>query len=263
MKLLNENNKLGITNGRITGWNCSYYNYYNDILNNVCNYCNETRPDWLLQTSIIVRLERKGITDGEPMSNDEKEWFIKLFSQTRTLIKDMDSVSLRETKAELIQIIREAKVKVSAIEEKENEDNRKLTAEQRKWKGSDKSVNPNISDAFGAVKERKARQSKLDKLAGNLANLGLELDDINELTANVERKRTGNSVISTNKFDFKKDKSLANIKTSALCLSERHHECVGSFNDGVSKVCDCNCHKLVVTEQAVEVPKKSFNFTKT
>jgi hypothetical protein len=240
-----------------TGWNCSIYNIYNDILTSHCKYCKYCkRPDELSLAAINIALNRQGIytearMDGiKPMADDGKDLFIKIFAQEKTLVKDMDSVTLRNRKLEIRQIITEAKVRSAAIDDEERERAAKLSQEQRSWLVTDKSTDPNVTDAIDAVNKRKQRQSKADKLAASLSNLFGDDSTVSELMAKVERKQTGAAVTSSASFGSLIDKRPV-VKEEPKSVNTQESLLAETATNLVKKISDVNLSTDDIVKTAV------------
>lgn len=227
-------------------WICDIHNMYNDIISLHCAYCKYCkRPDVLNLLATQTIIQRRGlyhpdiipsldeILKGELMPSDDKELFIKLFAQEKTFVKDMNFASLRQRRDELRQIILEAKIRSAAVDDEERNLKSKMTAEQREWLVSNNKTDPSVSDAIEIVKERKKRISKSEKLAASLSEL-FGNDAAEDLVRNVQKKRLDDITV----ISVPKDKTVK----SALCSADRHDECIGRFNDGVSRACECSCH---------------------
>lgn len=229
VKLEYNENKL------LSGYSCNICNSYNDILTSRCWNCQSYRPNSLEILAARVSIQRTG--EFIAMAESKTiELHTKFFMEERILIKDMDSVQIRERRAKFELIALEARSRITAEDAEERERNSKLTKEQRDWLISNPGIDPNVSDRL--IKEKKQRQSKADKLLESMKKLGIANAD--ELMKEVHRKATDKQVNSISFTPTEKP-----VTTSALCDCNRHSECAGRFmSENVSHACECACHKL-------------------
>lgn len=254
--------RLAIENGKVTGYYCSTHNTYNDILNIDCKYCKScnglNENSQLLEYSYFVRLLRTG--EFVDMTSSEMiELHSRFFNQERLLIRDMDDASMNQRREELRKIAYEAKARLNAIDQEDRERNAKRSAKQKEWLMNSSPGDPNISDAINIVKERKARQSKGDKMLATLTALGVANAD--SIVAAAIAKASGQAITTAPTTERAPIKPREKEQTaSAFCLDNQHHNCTGSFilgGETHAKACDCKCHK-----PKVKVDLSSLKFTK-
>jgi len=139
-------------------------------------------PDFLM--SIVA-------VNGVNSMTPQEELFSKFYNQEKILIKDMDTVQLREHREQLSTIAFEAKARLVASDDESRE--RKAKNGNKDWTLSPTEADVNVTDAINAVKIRSARMSKMDKLKQQLLTAGIEEALANEMVANLERKATDQS----------------------------------------------------------------------
>jgi len=163
-------------------WKCSRCQLVNAGLNTTCaDYkCREPRP------SIVADDELTRLVREKNMSETNAELHAKFFNHEAILVKDMDINQLRKHRDELAMIAFEARARLTAIDGEERVRNAKLSVEQRSWLVSSDIPDPNVTDAIEAVKKRKERMSKADKLKETMLSIGMDIDDVNELMARVK-----------------------------------------------------------------------------
>lgn len=176
-------------------WTCSRCKTNNSPWNKQCaniDNCSEVRVDWfscLSSTGMIYSAyDENRNTD---MDDNKIELHAKFFNSEMIFVADMSDDALTERRNELSNIIFEARARYNAADE---------TTRTRRAKHSDKSwlvtpeLSSTVSDAIATPKERKARQSKADKLLETMKSLGVENAD--ELIKNVEKANSGGSITS-------------------------------------------------------------------
>lgn len=237
--------------GKLIGYNCDNCNGYNDITSNPCIYCNLYNAS-IEQSSGIIRLTRSG--EFHYMTNEDRiELHAKFFAEERLAIRDLTDEQMNERREEFRKIAFEAKARLTAHDSEERERNATKSKEQKAWLVSS-DTDPNITEALLAVKQRKERQSKADRMKSQLEFLGISGAD--KLVAQIASKQTGRAITSAptsaNPSKMREKEQTA----SAFCLNNGHHQCDGKFRIGdVSKICDCQCHKPKVK---VDLSKISF-----
>ncbi len=181
---------------RFEGWICKNCRLYNDILTDYCISCNGYKPEHITSTVQAVIEIRRDIFDkrgvlGVSNMNEAEELFSKFYNHEKILVKDMDSVQLREHRDELSKIAFEAKARLVALDDEGRERNAKNG--KKDWSLSPTGLgatNQNESDAINAPKLRKARMSALDKQRAALVNLGMDESIINEMMSKLEKNAT-------------------------------------------------------------------------
>lgn len=102
----------------------------------------------------------------------QEELFSKLFNHEKSLVKDMDDVTLRSHREELSRIAFEARARLSAADDEEK------TRKPKAIKGFSRSVKTDdvTSDAINHIVERTKEQKKADKFLEGMAKLGISND---------------------------------------------------------------------------------------
>lgn len=118
----------------------------------------------------------------------QEELYAKFYNKGKLLVKDMDVTQLREHRDELSQIAFEAKATLAAADDELRE--RKAKGTNKEWTVTPTGPDQVTSDAINAVKVRKERMSKMDKLQSQLRTAGIDEDTIKEMVSNLERKAT-------------------------------------------------------------------------
>ncbi len=175
------------------------------------------------------------------------------FNHAKVFIADMDTATRRQFRDWLSVVAHWGKSGLLAVEETE----RSLKAEQKEWLVTSQNPDQSVTDAIAAVKVRKERMSKADKVLANLGALGVSKEFSDQIAASMTKipERDFNKGISFN--SPKQTKPL----TSELCRIEQHSNCPGRFTaDGVSNECKCNCHLSKPEEtETSDSPKPFFN----
>lgn len=133
-------------------------------------------PDWITAALAAKELH---------MTPNE-ELFAKFYNHEKILVKDMDLVLLREHRDELQHIAFEAKARLIAADDETRERKAKSTT-AKEWTVTDNVV---VSDAINAVKTRKERMTKMDKLRSQLLSAGIDEATVKEMIAGMEKRAT-------------------------------------------------------------------------
>jgi len=120
---------------------------------------------------------------------DREDKFAKFFQHELSLIADMPIGKLNEHRAELEEILFEAKARLTAIDEKHRTEKAKLSTSQRDWLTT-RDNSEVTKDAINVVQMRKSRMSKADKLREQLKAAGFEEEDIKTTISAVENRVT-------------------------------------------------------------------------
>jgi len=118
----------------------------------------------------------------------QEELYAKFYNKGKILVKDMDTTQLREHRDELSQIAFEAKATLAAADDELRE--RKAKVVNKEWTVTPTGPDQVTSDAINAVKIRKERMTKMDRLQTQLRSAGIDEDIIKEMVSNLERKAT-------------------------------------------------------------------------
>lgn len=187
------------------GWKCESCKFYNDLLTSYCRICNLYKPFWITD-EYQARIEiRRGIfigriesyeyetidTNGASVMTPQEELFAKFFSQEKVLVKDMDTVALREHRDELAQIAFEAKARLVATDDEVKERSSKSKSKEWILPVDESQVN---NDAINVVKTRASRMNKIERLRKQLEDANLDDATIKEMMKNIERKATEKDV---------------------------------------------------------------------
>lgn len=237
--------KPAFTKGRITGWYCNIYNTYNDILDLSCIYCKScTIPIQLIELSYRTRHIRTGEFI-DMKTEDLIELHTRFYNAEKVIIADLDDAAMHLRLEELNKIIYEAKARKDAINEEDRQRAGKRSRSEREWLLNSGSNDPSVTDAIAAVKVRKERMSKADKLSAMLTSLGVANSDA--LVTAAIRNQTGSAITSVPTSDKAPVKTReAEQTSSAFCLNNQHHNCTGSYiigGENHSNKCECKCHK--------------------
>lgn len=128
---------------------------------------------------------------GLNLMTPQEELFAKFYNQEKILVKDMDTLALREHREQLSQIAFEAKARLVATDDEGRERTAKVKSKEWLVTADNTQVS---SDAVNAVKQRASRMSKMDKLRMQLLAAGIEEATVKEMVANLERKATEKDV---------------------------------------------------------------------
>lgn len=178
----------------LNNWNCTKCKQYNDILNLACWNCKQDKPEWVT-TFYQIRVEfQRGIFYGRGFGDimtDQEKLFRDFYNREKIFVKDMDIVQLREHREKLSKIAFEAKARLRAVDDENQE--RGSKTKNKEWLTT-VDTNQNVSDAINVVKTRQARLSQMDKLKKQLEAAGIDDDTIKEMIRNMERKATESGV---------------------------------------------------------------------
>lgn len=123
---------------------------------------------------------------------EQEELYAKFYNMGKVLVVDMDTIQLREHIETLSQIAFEAKATLAAAHDELRE--RKAKTTKREWTLTPTGPDANVTDAINAVKIRKDRMSKMDRLALQLRGAGIDEETVKEMVTNLERKATEKSL---------------------------------------------------------------------
>jgi hypothetical protein len=104
--------------------------------------------------------------------NPQEELFAKLFNHEKSLVKDMDMLSLRAHREELARIAFEARVRLTAADDEEKERKKSSKAENRGFERN-LNIDETSSDAINKIKNRQGKLSKMDKIKEGLIKMGM------------------------------------------------------------------------------------------
>jgi len=118
----------------------------------------------------------------------QEELYAQFYNRGKIFVKDMDITQLREHRENLSQIAFEAKATLAAADDELRE--RKAKSGKKEWVITPSGPDVVTSDAINAVKVRKERMSKMDKMRMQLLNAGIDEETVKEMINNLERKAT-------------------------------------------------------------------------
>ena len=118
----------------------------------------------------------------------QEELFAKLYNHEKVLVKDMDTIQIRDHREELQQIAFEAKARLSAADDELRE--RKAKTNNKEWLVTESEPSQSVTDSINAVKRRASRLSKMDKTREQLRKAGLDEATIKEMIGNLEKVAT-------------------------------------------------------------------------
>lgn len=224
------------------GYYCEECNGYNDILTIHCRYCSTHRNKNLELAAIQVQYQRNPTfyvdNNGKErlnlMSDKSKiEKHTEFFQSGMILYSQMEFTQRREWREKLSDIILEARAHLSAADRVDAEESAKLGPDGRAWLVSN---NENV-DSLNQPKIRKDRMSKMDKLAEDMAKLGLDKSQILAVTGKVAASQSGGSVVSTHNREMKDNKitfiktEKPNLNTHDSLLADISNSLVSGIND--------------------------------
>lgn len=152
-------------------WNCPRCQNELGELNGCCEYCKVEgvivyNPD----KYFIREIRIYHISQGGKTVTPQEELFSQLFNHEKILVKDMDMLSLRAHREELAKIAFEARARLTAADDEEN-DRKKKRSEGTK--GFERSVNTDetTTNAINKIKERQKKLSGKEKIREGLVAL--------------------------------------------------------------------------------------------
>lgn len=123
----------------------------------------------------------------------QEELFARFYNHEKLFVKDLDDDKLREHRDELASIAFNAKARLVAIDD-EGKERKAKSGAGKEWTVTPLEADQTSTDSINAVKIRKDRMSKMDKIRQGLVTAGLDEDTINEMIRNMERKATEKSL---------------------------------------------------------------------
>jgi hypothetical protein len=191
----------------MTTWICPQCNEELGELNAICEFCKVNNiivynPDKYFIREIRIR----HIIKGEIMTPQE-ELFSQLFNHEKILVKDMDVLTLRAHREELSKIAFEARARLTAVDDEDND--RKKKSQPSGPKGFERSLNidETTTNAINAIKDRQKKLTGKEKMLSNLASL-YEKGGMSK----IEAEKTAAAAMSAGKIlSTLKDKTSQNI----------------------------------------------------
>jgi hypothetical protein len=123
------------------------------------------------------------VTENEKLYSD-------FYNKEKVFVKDMDITELREHRELLSTIAFEARATLAAADDELRERKAKSNSKTKDWTLTLNTPDSVSSDAINAVKVRKERMSKLDRMKVQLLSAGIDEVTVNEMIKNLERKAT-------------------------------------------------------------------------
>ncbi len=159
-------------------WNCPRCNEELGELNGWCEYCyckDKTivyNPDKYFVREIRIMYITSERVEREKMTPQE-ELFKELFNHEKLLVKDMDTLTLRAYREELCKTAFEARVKLSAVDDEEQERKKEKRKADGKPTGFERSLNidETTTQAINVVKERQKKLTGKEKIKQGLIDL--------------------------------------------------------------------------------------------
>jgi hypothetical protein len=154
-------------------WNCPRCSEELGELNGWCEYCKSSdniivyNPDKYYIREIRINHVIENIK-GDTTVTPQEELFAELFNHEKSLVKDMDVLTLRAHREELSKIAFEARARLTAVDDEEND--RKKLARPKGAQGFERSINTDETTT-NAISVIQARQTKLSKKEQVLAGL--------------------------------------------------------------------------------------------
>ena len=160
-------------------WNCPRCSEELGELNGWCEYCKSSdniivyNPDKYYIREIRINHVIENIK-GDTTVTPQEELFAELFNHEKSLVKDMDVLTLRAHREELSKIAFEARARLTAVDDEDND--RKKLANPKGSKGPhgfERSVNTDetTTNAISVIKERQTKLSKKEQVLAGLKKL--------------------------------------------------------------------------------------------
>lgn len=164
----------------------------------ICSYCKKPILSSVNATAISIMRKELGV--GLMTEEQTKDRFIEFYAERKPQVAELSDADLQQTIEQLEELCLEAKANLRAAHDERAERRAKASNSQRSWLVSDKIPDQTVSDAISAVKVRKERMSKGDKLIEQLKAAGLDT----EFIQSAERKLKTVPDSKLNKATFKK-----------------------------------------------------------
>lgn len=167
-------------------WHCKDCEFDNDDLTIQCCICKIESP-LSHHYRGLVAIKRGVILEWGFMTPQE-ELYSKFYNRGKLFVKDMDATQLREHRDKLSEIVLEAKATLASADDELRE--RKAKTTKKEWLLTPNQPEAVTTDAINAVKVRKERMSKIDKMKAQLLSAGIDEETVKEMISNLERKAT-------------------------------------------------------------------------
>jgi hypothetical protein len=144
-------------------------------LNGWCEYCYVEfgikiyNPDKYFIREIRIRY----LVERSETMTPQEELFSQLFNHEKLLVKDMDILTLRAHREELSKIAFEARARLTAADDEENDRKKKNSSGPRGFERS-LNIDETTSNAINTLKERQKRLTKSEKIREGLIKLGID-----------------------------------------------------------------------------------------
>jgi len=223
----------------INSWTCFQCNLYNDILTVHCKDCSANRPLNLSRIASVIKYKRLGLNltsaEKQMAETDRIELHTKFYNHEKPLYSSMSFEQRRAHRDEIALILLEGRARMNAIDDVDRDENAKRGPKGREWLTSNQNQAELGTDAISQPKIRKDRMSKADKLAEEMAKLGLSKADIDKALGAVASAQSGGSVVTSStremksaSYVFTKETTSNNTKESLLS------DLATSLTDGIN-----------------------------
>lgn len=144
---------------------------YDTMLSDVQNW----HLDKLIAVSnpeLVYKLKTNTLIENNPHMTPEEELFATFFHHEKSLVKEMDDLTLRAHREELSKVAREARARIYAADDEIKERTKKV-------KGFKASISTDdaTSDAINSIEKRRNKISKEQRFIESLAKLGISSKD--------------------------------------------------------------------------------------
>lgn len=157
-------------------------------LNAYCEYCKQGNQTVYNPDKYYIREIRVNhLADGDKTVTPQEELFKELFNHEKLLVKDMTILELRAHREELAKIAFEARARLSAADDEDNQ--RKPKSNEPKGFKTSINADEHTKGLINTIKERTERVSKREKLILGLIKLGYS-------RADAEKKMEAGTVLS-------------------------------------------------------------------
>lgn len=165
-------------------WNCPRCNEEHGELNGWCEYCKAYENIIVYNPNkyCIREIRIYHLSNGDSPVTPQEQLFSELFNHEKSLVKDMDMLSLRAHREELAKIAFEARARLTAADDEENDRKKKHNSES-KPSGFARNLNTDeaTTNAINTIKERQKRLTKAEKIQASLEKLGISSADASKL----------------------------------------------------------------------------------
>ena len=160
-------------------WICPQCSAELGELNGWCEYCKQSKDILIYNPDkyYIRDIREYHIISVDKPLTPQEELFSQLFNHEKILVRDMDTLNLRAHREELKKIAFEARARLTAVDDEEND--RKKKSEPKGPQGFERSLNidETSTDAINTIKERQKKLTKQEKIQAGLEKLGIPTAD--------------------------------------------------------------------------------------